>query len=72
MSKFANKIIDDAAQIFTGVARVSQGARQEFETLLQAHVEARIAEAGFVSRVEFEALQDEVAALRAELEALKS
>ena len=79
MSDAKNKILDDLTGLATGLGIAAQGVRDEVEQAVRARVDAILSENGMVSREEFEAVRamavaarEENAALRAEIDALKT
>ena len=79
MTQTNNRLIDEIARLATDAAAVAQGARREVEGALRGQVERLLAEANVVPRDDFEAVKaiavraaDEVAALRARVEALEA
>ena len=66
-----NPILDEFAKLTTGAMGLAQAAGEEAKTAFRAQTDRMAAELDLVRRDEFDALKAEVAALRAELLALK-
>ena len=73
-----NKMFDDISQLMTNAMGVAQGAREEAETAMNSMIDRWLADRDFVTREEFDAVQDmarkareENAELAARLEALE-
>lgn len=74
-----NKILDDISRLMNEAAGVADGIRREVETVVKSQLERAVADLDLVKRDDYEALRelvrnqsDELAALRKELDALKS
>ncbi len=74
----ANKIFDDVSRVFSGAMGVAQGAKQEAENSMKGFFAKMVEDQNFVTREEFEAVQQmaqnartEVEVLRKEIEAMK-
>lgn len=75
----ANKFVDDLTRVMSGAAGVAQSALGEAENTMKSWTQRWVADQGYVTRDEFEAVSDmakkarsENAALREELDALKA
>jgi BMFP domain-containing protein YqiC len=73
------KIFDDLGRLMNDAAGVADGVRREVETVIRSQMERVTADMDLVKRDDFEALRelvrnqtDEIARLKAEIEALKS
>jgi BMFP domain-containing protein YqiC len=85
MTQTNNRFLDEFAKLMTDAAGAAQGMRREFDTMMKAQGERFLRELDVVRREEFEAVKDmaakareeneqlatRVAALEAELAALK-
>ena len=74
-----NKFLDDMSQLMTNAMGVAQGAKTEAETAMKGFVDRWMADRDFVTREEFQAVQEmartareENAALQARIEALEA
>lgn len=74
-----NKFFDDMSRLMTSAMGVAQGARTEAETAVKGFMDRWLADRDFVTREEFEAVQEmarkareENAALLARIEALEA
>ena len=74
-----NKFFDDMSQLMTNAMGVAQGAKTEAETAMRSFVDRWMADRDFVTREEFQAVQEmarkareENAALLARIEALEA
>ena len=67
-----NPFLDELAKLTTAAMGLAQSAGDEAKTALRAHADRIAAEFDLVRRDDFEALKAQVAALSAELAALKS
>ena len=67
-----NPILDEFAKLTTGAMGLAQAAGDEAKAAWRAQTDRFVAEMDLVRRDEFDALKAEVAALRAELSALKT
>jgi len=67
-----NPFLDELAKLTTAAMGLAQSAGDEAKTALRAHADRIAAEFDLVRREDFEALKAQVAALSAELAALKS
>jgi BMFP domain-containing protein YqiC len=67
-----NPFLDELAKLTTAAMGLAQSAGDEAKTALRAHADRIAAEFDLVRREDFEALKAQVAALTAELAALKS
>ena len=61
-----NRILDDLSQLLSNAAGVAQGARDEAQTALKGFVDRILADRGFVTRDEFEAVRLMATAAREE------
>lgn len=75
----SNKIFDDLGKLMNDAAGVADGVRREVETAVKSQMERLINDMDLVKREEFDALRElvqaqseELAALRKEVDALKS
>ena len=66
-----NPILDEFAKLTTGAMGLAQAAGEEAKTAFRAQADRFVADMDLVRRDEHDALKAEVAALRAELTALK-
>ena len=73
------KILDDISQLMTNAMGVAQGAKTEAETAMRSFIDRWMADRDFVTREEFQAVQEmarkareENAALLARIEALEA
>lgn len=66
-----NPFLDEFAKLTTAAMGIAQAAGEEAKTAFRAQADKFAAEFDLVRRDDFDALKAEVAALRAELEALK-
>jgi BMFP domain-containing protein YqiC len=85
MTQTSNRFVDEFAKLMTDAAGAAQGLRREFETVMKSQGERMLRELGVVQREEFEAVKEmtvkareenellaqRVAALEAELAALR-
>jgi BMFP domain-containing protein YqiC len=85
MTQTSNRFVDEFAKLMTDAAGAAQGLRREFETVMKSQGERMLRELDVVQREEFEAVKDmavkareenerlaqRVAALEAELAALR-
>jgi BMFP domain-containing protein YqiC len=85
MTQTSNRFVDEFAKLMTDAAGAAQGLRREFETMMKAQGERMLRELDVVQREEFEAVKEmtvkareenellaqRVAALEAELAALR-
>ena len=74
-----SKILDDMSKLMTSAMGVAQGAKTEAETAMKGFIDRWLADRDFVTREEFQAVQemarkarDENAALLARIEALEA
>ncbi len=74
-----NRIFDDLGRLMNEAAGMADGVRREVETIVKSQAQRIVVDMELVKREEFDALRelvqvqgDEIAALRAELAALKS
>ncbi len=74
-----NRIFDDLGRLMNEAAGVADGVRREVETVVKSQAQRLVVDMELVKREEFDALRelvqvqgDEIAALRAELAALKT
>lgn len=74
-----NKIFDDLGKLMNDAAGVADGVRREAETAVRAQMERLVNDMELTKREEFDALRElvqiqgeEIAALRKELDALRS
>lgn len=74
----SSKIFDGLGRMMNEAAGVADGVRREIETVVKAQAERLIADMDLVKREDFDVLRElvaaqgeEIAALRAEIEALK-
>jgi BMFP domain-containing protein YqiC len=67
-----NPILDEFAKLTTGAMGLAQAAGEEAKAAFRSQTDRMAAELDLVRRDEFDALKAEVAALRAELVALKT
>jgi len=67
-----NPFLDELAKLTTAAMGLAQSAGDEAKTALRAHADRIAAEFDLVRREDFEALKAQVAAMSAELAALKS
>ena len=65
-------IFDEIANLMTEAAGAADGVRREAETAMKSQLQRLIADMDFVTREEFEAVQDMARAAREENEALKA
>ena len=65
-------IFDEIAKLMTEAAGAADGVRREAETAMKSQLQRLIADMDFVTREEFEAVQDMARAAREENEALKA
>lgn len=63
-------LFDDLARLMTGAMGVAQGVSEEAKTFVRTQADRFVADMDLVSRDEYEALQDRVAALEARIEEL--
>jgi len=63
-------LFDDLARLMTGAMGVAQGVGDEAKTFVRTQADRFVADMDLVSRDEYEALQDRVAALEARIEEL--
>ncbi len=75
----ANKIVDDLSRVMSGAAGVAQSALGEVENKMKSWTQRWVAEQGYVTRDEFDAVEamakkarTENAQMREEIEALKA
>jgi BMFP domain-containing protein YqiC len=85
MTQTSNRFVDEFAKLMTDAAGAAQGLRREFETVMKSQGERMLRELDVVQREEFEAVKEmavkareenellaqRVAALEAELAALR-
>jgi BMFP domain-containing protein YqiC len=85
MTQTSNRFVDEFAKLMTDAAGAAQGLRREFETVMKSQGERMLRELDVVPREEFEAVKEmavkareenellaqRVAALEAELAALR-
>ena len=85
MTQTSNRFLDELARLMTDAAGASQGMRRDFETMMKAQGERILRDLDVVHREEFEAVKEmaakardenerlaaRVAALEAEIAALK-
>lgn len=74
-----SKILDDMSKLMTSAMGVAQGAKTEAETAMKGFIDRWLADCDFVTREEFQAVQEmarkareENAALLARIEALEA
>ena len=74
-----SKILDDMSKLMTSAMGVAQGAKTEAETAMKGFIDRWLADRDFVTREEFQAVQEmarkareEYAALLARIEALEA
>lgn len=67
-----NRVFDDLAKLFNGIAGTVAGAGREAEAALRERTKEWIGTLDFVSREEFEAVKQMAAKARAEADALKA
>jgi BMFP domain-containing protein YqiC len=74
-----SKILDDMSKLMTSAMGVAQGAKTEAETAMKGFIDRWLADRDFVTREEFQAVQEmarkareENAALQARIEALEA
>jgi BMFP domain-containing protein YqiC len=67
-----NPLLDEFAKLTTGAMGLAQAASEEAKTALRAQADRVVAEMDLVRRDEFDVLKAEIAALRAEIQELKS
>jgi BMFP domain-containing protein YqiC len=74
-----SKILDDMSKLMTSAMGVAQGAKTEAETAMKGFIDRWLADRDFVTREEFQAVQEmarkareENAALLARIEALEA
>ncbi|MFD2646878.1 accessory factor UbiK family protein [Devosia albogilva] len=74
-----NRIFDDLGRLMNEAAGLADGVRREVETVVKSQAQRLVVDMELVKREEFDALRelvqvqgDEIAALRAELAALKT
>ena len=67
-----NPILDEFAKLTTGAMGLAQAAGEEAKTAFRAQTDRMVAEMDLVRRDDLDALKAEIAALRAEVDALKS
>ncbi len=74
-----NRIFDDLGRLMNEAAGMADGVRREVETVVKSQAQRIVVDMELVKREEFDALRelvqvqgDEIAALRAELAALKT
>lgn len=75
----SSRIFDDLGKLMNDAASVADGVRREAETAVKGQLERVVNDLDLVKREDFDALRElvanqseEIAALRAELDALKS
>ena len=66
-----NPILDEIAKLTTAAMGLAQAAGDEAKAALRSQTDRMAAELDLIRREDFDALKAEVAALRAEIEALK-
>ncbi|PRY92580.1 hypothetical protein BCF33_1429 [Hasllibacter halocynthiae] len=67
-----SKVFDDLGQLMTNAMGVAQGARDEAENAMKGFMDRWLADRDFVTREEFDAVQEMAVRARAENEALKA
>jgi BMFP domain-containing protein YqiC len=67
-----NPFLDEMAKLTTAAMGIAQAAGDEAKAAFRAQADRMVAEFDLIRRDDFDALKAEVAALRAELEALKA
>ena len=67
-----NPFLDEMAKLSTAAMGLAQAAGEEAKAAFRAQADRMAAELDLIRRDDYDALKAEVAALRAELEALKS
>ena len=70
MTQTSNPFLDELARLMTDAAGAAQGLRREFEALIKAQGERMLRDMDVVQREEFEAIREMAAKARAENEAL--
>lgn len=65
-------IFDEIAKLMTEAAGAADGVRREAETVMRSQLQRLIADMDFVSREEFEAVQEMAQRAREENESLKA
>ncbi len=66
-----NPFLDEIAKLTTAAMGMAQAASEEAKSAFRAQADRAAAELDLIRREEFEALKAEVAALRADLQALR-
>jgi BMFP domain-containing protein YqiC len=66
-----NPILDEIAKLTTAAMGLAQAAGDEAKAAFRSQADRMVAELDLVRREDYDALKAEVAALRAEIEALK-
>jgi len=72
MTQTNNRVLDELAKLMTDAAGAAQGVKREVETLMRAQGERILRDMDVVSREEFEAVKAMAAKAREENEALAS
>jgi BMFP domain-containing protein YqiC len=67
-----NPILDEIARLTTAAMGLAQAAGEEAKAALRSQTDRMVAELDLVRREDYDSLKAEVAALRAEIETLKS
>ena len=67
-----NPILDEIAKLTTAAMGIAQAAGDEAKAAFRSQADRMVAELDLVRREDYDALKAEVAALRAEIDALKS
>jgi BMFP domain-containing protein YqiC len=67
-----NPLLDEIAKLSTAAMGLAQAAGEEAKAALRSQTDRLVAEMDLVRREDHDALKAEVAALRAEIEALKT
>jgi BMFP domain-containing protein YqiC len=74
-----SRIFDELGKVMNGAAGVADGVRREVETMVRSQAERLVADMDLVKREDFDALRElvmaqgeEIAALRRELEAIRT
>ena len=66
-----NPILDEIAKLTTAAMGIAQAASDEAKAAFRSQADRMVADLDLVRREDYDALKAEVAALRAEIEALK-
>ncbi len=72
MTQTNNRVLDELAKLMTDAAGAAQGVKREVETLMRAQGERMLRDMDVVTREEFEAVKAMAAKAREENEALAS